>query len=354
MLADLSKRIAWAIETIKADKDLDKGIQDVDLAKKLSTNKNTLAAYRNKKGLIKGEFIEKLVSEYRFSPVWLLAGNGEPFPGARDKYPEACGPEVAPPTLEKKTVSDRWSVSAEHDPANIKVSDALIMASQILESGSSYAEALQSNIVNYHRAIQTAKGVSMHADASDLAPVLTRIEKTMKDLKVAALKGLQVGDLTRFMGRQIDLDGLLDAFLEKAMAATGATMGSIMIKDQKTGDFRIAAARGFANGPQKDLYIDIQKSLVRIVVEEKKSLLVQNIETDPRTLKKSDPKYGPPSFLTVPVITEGEAVAGMFNLAKKDTGRVFDIEDEEAMSKIIPDVTAALMKSGGHHLGGAM
>ncbi len=44
----------------------------------------------------------------------------------------------------------------------------------------------------------------------------------------------------------------------------------------------------------------------------------------------------------------------MFNLAKKDTGRVFDSEDEEAMSKIIPDVSAALKKSGGQHLGDAV
>jgi hypothetical protein len=353
MLAYLSKRIAWAIETIKADKDLDKGIQDIDLAKKLGTNKNTLAAYRNQKGLIKGEFIEKLVSEYHFSPAWLLAGNGEPFPGAGEKYPEACGPEEASPPSEVKMVSDRWAGPAELDHAKIKVSDALIMASRVLESGSGYAEALRSNIVDYHRAIRAEKGIT-GPDAGELTPVLMRIERTMKDLKVSAIKGLQVGDLTRFMGKQIDLDGLLDVFLEKAMTATGATMGSIMIKDPKTGDFRIAAVRGFANGPQKDLCIDLQKSLVRIVVEEKKSLLVQNIETDPRTLKKSDPKYGPPSFLTVPVITDGEAVTGMFNLAKKDTGRVFDNEDEEAMSKIIPDVSAALKKSGSHHLGSAM
>jgi phage repressor protein C with HTH and peptisase S24 domain len=97
MLDDLSKRIAWAIEAIKADKDLEKGIQDIDLAKKLGTNKNTLAAYRNNKGLIKGEFIEKMVREYRFSPTWLLEGIGEPFPGARAKYPDVCGSETISP-----------------------------------------------------------------------------------------------------------------------------------------------------------------------------------------------------------------------------------------------------------------
>ena len=89
----LTERVAWAIKIIKADKDLDKGINDVELAKILGTNKDTLADYRRQKGLLKGEVIDRLVSHYYFNPLWLFQGLGEPFPGARDKYPEICGPE---------------------------------------------------------------------------------------------------------------------------------------------------------------------------------------------------------------------------------------------------------------------
>ncbi len=92
MFASLSERIAWTIETIKEDKDLDKGITDIDLAKKLGTNKDTLAAYRQRKGLLKGEVIENLVHRYGFNPMWLFRGQGEPFSGACDKYPDICGP----------------------------------------------------------------------------------------------------------------------------------------------------------------------------------------------------------------------------------------------------------------------
>lgn len=86
---NLTTRIAWAIETIKVDRDLDKGINDVALAKVLGTDKNTLARYRH----LKGEVIEKLVSRYNFSPDWILKGEGEPFPGARANYKDVCGPE---------------------------------------------------------------------------------------------------------------------------------------------------------------------------------------------------------------------------------------------------------------------
>lgn len=90
----LAKRIAWAIETIKKDESLDKGIKDVDLAKNLGTNKNTLAAYRNNQGILKGEVVERIVSRYHFVPGWLFHGEGEPFPGARQRYPDVCGAEV--------------------------------------------------------------------------------------------------------------------------------------------------------------------------------------------------------------------------------------------------------------------
>lgn len=92
-MVGLVDRVAWAIDTIKWDEHLARGIQDVELAKILGTNKDTLAAYRKRKGLLKGAVIERLVSHYDFSPEWLFKGMGEPFPGARKRYPDVCGPE---------------------------------------------------------------------------------------------------------------------------------------------------------------------------------------------------------------------------------------------------------------------
>ncbi len=92
----LAERVAWAIETIRDDKELNKGINDVELAKLLGTNTNTMAEYRKGRGILKGEVIEKLVRHYQFNPMWLHLGQGEPFPGARRKYKDVCGPEQEP------------------------------------------------------------------------------------------------------------------------------------------------------------------------------------------------------------------------------------------------------------------
>ena len=40
----------------------------------------------------KADFIAKFCEKFYINPVWFLLGEGEPFPGARDKYPEICGP----------------------------------------------------------------------------------------------------------------------------------------------------------------------------------------------------------------------------------------------------------------------
>ena len=103
LLGDLKVRVAWAIKIIKTDKRLDRGIKDIDLAKTLGTNKNTLADYRKEKGLLKGDFINRLALVYNFNLMWLFKGRGEPFPGARKEYPDVCGPEEAPQeTIDKK------------------------------------------------------------------------------------------------------------------------------------------------------------------------------------------------------------------------------------------------------------
>lgn len=92
-MKNLEERVAWAIDVIKEEKSLGKGVSDSDLAKKLGVNEKTLATYRKGQGSLKGGLLEKLVSIYNFNPSWILRGEGEPFPGARTKYPEVCGPE---------------------------------------------------------------------------------------------------------------------------------------------------------------------------------------------------------------------------------------------------------------------
>lgn len=168
----LTERIAWAIETIKLDKDLDRGITDVGLANILGTNKDTLAAYRQQRGLIKGEVIDKLISHYHFSPEWFFKGIGEPFPGARVKYRDVCGPETA--TLYNNDTAAHLPAGDAH---KINIEEAIGKTYKVLSSGTPYAVALYLNVQQFSSAVDATQ--ELHACQYRI----TNLETQVNDLR---------------------------------------------------------------------------------------------------------------------------------------------------------------------------
>ncbi len=160
----LADRIVWAIETIKAD--LDRNITDEALARKLGTNKNTIGDYRRKKGLIKGVVLERMATVYHFSPEWLLSGKGEPLPGAAERYPETCAPEktglTASAGINAGTMRETGAPYGKGvESGQIKISDTVRMAIEVLESDSPDARMLAWAIRQVYRAAQLEKRISV-------------------------------------------------------------------------------------------------------------------------------------------------------------------------------------------------
>jgi len=154
----LTERVAWAIAIIPVEKDLDDfKITDVDLAKKLGTNKDTLAGYRNQRGLLKGKVIDNLIARYKFDPAWLFKGVGEPFPGAREKYKEVCGPE--------DPVSVRDNVAGYGPPdQNVNIKDAIGKTYEVLSAGTPLSVALYMNIQQFATALDTGRALQVCQD----------------------------------------------------------------------------------------------------------------------------------------------------------------------------------------------
>lgn len=90
-MKDLKDRVAWAIFKFKEKTKL----SHPEIGEILGVDKNTIATYINKKGSLKGRVLERLISNqyFSFNSLWLMENRGEPFLGAREKYPEVCGPE---------------------------------------------------------------------------------------------------------------------------------------------------------------------------------------------------------------------------------------------------------------------
>lgn len=105
----LNKRVAWAINYYKEKYNLSWPV----LAKKLGTNKDTVAKYAKNLGeFVKGSVIDALGNECGFDPLWLIQGTGEPFTGARNEFPEVCGIKIEKHPLYKEFMGgDREIIS---------------------------------------------------------------------------------------------------------------------------------------------------------------------------------------------------------------------------------------------------
>ncbi|MDQ5987159.1 MAG: hypothetical protein CSYNP_02896 [Syntrophus sp. SKADARSKE-3] len=168
-----------------------------------------------------------------------------------------------------------------------------------------------------------------------------------------------IQELTVLAKDHRDGDDLLELLMEKSMAVIGAQIGSVFVVEPATRlrslaasestprqeaaryRFRVAAVKGHDKGLKKGLYINIEDSVARVVFLEKRPLLIEDIEKDARTLKRNDPKYGPPSFLSMPIFM-GDAVYGVLNLSFNKTGQPFSKNDEMVLSILFRNISSAL------------
>lgn len=204
-----SERIAWALKTIEEDKDVGRGIKTLELAKQLGIDYKTLTKYKLGGGSLKSESINVLILNYKFNPLWLFKGQGEPFPGARAKYPEVCGPEevTVPAVLpdDKKgdyvfvpQVSDQISAGGGFIPHNqVEMQIAFRKSwiqkkgdpenmSLIKVSGDSMEPTLISGdlvLVDHNRDYIDPQG-GIYAIALDNTIMIKRLQPTYQDQKV--------------------------------------------------------------------------------------------------------------------------------------------------------------------------
>jgi PAS domain S-box-containing protein len=177
--------------------------------------------------------------------------------------------------------------------------------------------------------------------------LMSKFEETTVELKQRVFELFAIKKLTEVASRSLDIDDLLRVLLEKAMEVTKAQIGSVYMVESEKGRFRVVASRGLESGPKENSYININDSFARLVVSDKKTLLVHDIETDSRINRSNNPQYGSPSFLSMPIFAGKELIA-VLNLSHKVTKQAFDLSDEQILSVMIGEIGFALQNAELH------
>ena len=196
--------------------------------------------------------------------------------------------------------------------------------------------------------LRTTQGTEeLRLIAENFGGLLTKYQQTTNDLQHRALELLLIKELAAEASSNLDMNMLLNTLLDKVMQITGARIGSVFLIEEDHEHFHIVGARGVEPENIIGKTIPIRDSVVRETLEGAGPMLVENIEADERFKKSNDPKYGSPSFLSLPV-RSGDKLVAVINLARKNDDTSFRREDMDVATVMTQTVGFALENARVH------
>ena len=218
----------------------------------------------------------------------------------------------------------------------------IMMLRQIFERFFSMASIVKNAMGGEENASVLQKDTDeLHEITVSFEGLMNKFENTTDQLGHRVYELLVIKELIEVAAKSSDIDELLGVLLEKVMAATRAQTGSVMRIEHEQDKFRLVASRGLRSSPEINAILDIKGSPVEKVVRGRQTLLVEDIETDERTLRLSEPKYGSPSFLSMPIFIK-EKLLAVINLSRKEGHVFFDPNDEQIAAIMIGEIAFAL------------
>jgi diguanylate cyclase (GGDEF)-like protein len=172
-----------------------------------------------------------------------------------------------------------------------------------------------------------------------------------KSLRLAVAKNRKadekltyMSDITKSIVSILDKERLLNTLLDKSLQLINAEQGSLMILDNETSELVVEARRSADDMVQEHMRFKKDEGISGMVLEKGGSILVEDIEKDPRIRKVNRPRYRTKSFLSVPIKIE-DRLAGVLNLSDKVKGGVFNAEDLNLLESFISNVAIAIERS---------
>lgn len=176
-----------------------------------------------------------------------------------------------------------------------------------------------------HLRLVVKRGIEKQQLVTKNKELVDRLEKEKFKLEI-------IVDSFTMMAGIFNLDDLADFTTNKAVQIMEAEKASLMIVDESTNELVIKGTRG-SNINKSALRVKVGELISGWVAKEGKSLVVADIETDPRFrqfAKNSD--YNTKSFISIPLKTDSKII-GVMNVTDKLAGmRIFTDDDLRFLS----------------------
>jgi len=133
---------------------------------------------------------------------------------------------------------------------------------------------------------------------------------------------------------------VLSRLLARALRHLDAEIGSILLLAQDA-ELRIMVAQGLPNEVVSDAHVQVGEGISGYVAETGESLLVTDVEADPRFHRRNHERYYTSSFISAPLLHMG-AVRGVVNVNNKRTRDEFVRADLQLLEALAGHASVAL------------
>lgn len=156
-----------------------------------------------------------------------------------------------------------------------------------------------------------------------------------------------LNDVSRVVSSVLDLDKLLEVYLELVSTKTGIRNASVMLLEE--GQLTVRAASGDFAGKLTGQQIPLGTGIEGWVAENRIPVLVDDLGSDPRFQGSRSAKYSSGSFICVPLMVKGRLL-GVLDVNDKRSGERLSQNDLKLLTTLASQVSVALENARLYHV----
>ncbi len=164
-----------------------------------------------------------------------------------------------------------------------------------------------------------------------------QLKDRQKDLTV-------INEIIQAVASPLESEKLFDAILEKCTELLEAEQGSLLLLDPNTQELSVKSIKGLNKKIVELIRMKPGEGISGTVFVDEKPMMVQDIETDHRTLREGHSRYKTKSFISFPLKLDRGSI-GVLNIADKISGETFTEEDAQLLNAIATYAVVAIERS---------
>lgn len=139
---------------------------------------------------------------------------------------------------------------------------------------------------------------------------------------------------------------LIDDVLASALAAVGASGGSLLLVDEEAEELVFAVVHGAAREQLTGFRLGFGEGVAGWVAENRKPAVVEDVRSDPRFSPRVDETFGfqTRSLAAVPLL-EGDRILGIIEAVNKEFDRPFSRQDRELLQVVAQLAAVAIRRA---------